>query len=259
MKDFNHDRISRYLDGEMNAEERNSFEAQMQQDADLKLEVELLKDVNETLKMKLHPGDNELNLRNTIKEMNDEYFSKKSEQIKIIPFRRYRWVAAAAAVLIFTLVLTIWSPWGKDDLYEQYAAIEMPGIAERSAATDSLLKLAVTNFNNKKFDDAIPSFETILKDSAQPTGPGGRPGGSQNAFVQYYYGIALLQNNQTERSRAVLTELYKGASLFKYDAAFYLALSFLKEKNNPACKDWLNKIPADAGPYVKAQELLKKL
>jgi hypothetical protein len=38
-----------------------------------------------------------------------------------------------------------------------------------------------------------------------------------------------------------------------------MALSYLKEKNKPACIDWLNKIPADAGPYGKAQELLKKL
>jgi hypothetical protein len=244
MKDFDHDMISRYLDGEMNAEERNAFEAQMQLDADLKNEVELTKDVHETLKMKLHPGENVLALRNTLQEMRSEYFSKETQQAKIVLFRRYRWIAAAAAVLIFALTLTVWLPWEKEGLYEQYAAIEMPGIAERGAATDSLLKLAVTNFNNKKFTEAILSFETILKDS------------SQNTFVQYYYGIALLQNDQTERSRTVLTELYKGASLFKYDAAFYLALSFLKEKNKPVCKDWLNKIPADTGPYVKAQELL---
>jgi len=247
MKDPDYDIINRYLDGEMSADEAKAFEEQMQQDADLKLEVELLKDVNETLKMKLHPGYNEPGLRNTIKEMNDEYFSKRSEQIKIIPFRRYRWIAAAAAILIFMLVLTVWSPWKKDDLYKQYASIQMPAIAERGATADSLLKLAVENFNNEKFAEAIPLFESILKDS------------SQNSFVEYYYGIALLQNDQIEKSRTFLGKLYEGASLFKYDAAFYLALSFLKEKNKPACKDWLNKIPADAGPYNKAQELLKKL
>ena len=247
MKNFDHDMISRYLDGEMNADERKAFETEMQLDADLKNEVELTKDVNETLKLKLHPGENELVLRNTMEEMRSEYFSKKSEQIKIIPFRRYRWISAAAAVLIFAVMLTVWSPWEKEDLYKQYASIQMPGIAERGIATDSLLKLAVDYFNNKNFAEAIPSFETILKDS------------NQNTFVQYYYAIALLQNNQTEKSRIQLTELYNGTSLFKYDAAFYLALSYLKEKDKPACKDWLNRIPADAGLYNKAQELLKKL
>ena len=247
MKNFDHDMISRYLDGELNEDERKAFEVQIQLDADLKNEVELTKDVIETLKIKLHPGESESALRNTLQEVSDDYFSKNSRRIKIIPFRRYRWIAAAAAVLIFTLMLTVWSPWQKEDLYNQYASIQMPGIAERGTATDSLLKMAVENFNNKKFGEAIPAFETILKES------------SQNTFVQYYYAIALLQNDQTKRSRDQLTELYNGTSLFKYDAAFYLALSYLKEKDKTACKDWLNKIPSDAGVYDKAQELLKKL
>jgi hypothetical protein len=38
-----------------------------------------------------------------------------------------------------------------------------------------------------------------------------------------------------------------------------MALSYLKEKNKPVCKDWLNKIPADNATWHKAQELLKKL
>jgi tetratricopeptide (TPR) repeat protein len=247
MKEFDYDMISRYLDGEMNADEAKAFEEQMHQDADLKQEVELLKDVNETLRMKLHPGENELALRNTLQELRGEYFSKESQQTKIVPFRSRRWMTAAAAVLIMAVMLTVWSPWKKEDLYKQYAAIRMPDIAERGVAADSLLKLAVANFNDKKFREAILLFETILKDSPQ------------NAFVQYYYGIALLQNNQTEKSRTCLIELYNGASLFRYDAAFYMALSYLKEKDKTNCKTWLNKIPADAGPYDKAQELLKKL
>ena len=247
MKEFDYDMINRYLDGEMNAEELKTFETAMLQDTDLKNEVDLLKDVNSTLQIKLHPGENEMALRNSLVEMNAEFFSNKTEQAKIIPLQRRRWVTAIAAVFIMALVLTVWQPWEKEDLYKQYAAIQMPGIAERGATTDSLLKTAVENFNNKEFAKAIPSFEAVLKDSAQ------------NSFVQYYYAIALLQHGDTERSRAQLTALYNGSSLFKYDAAFYMALSYLKEKNKTACKEWLNKIPTDAGPYPKAQELLKKL
>jgi Tetratricopeptide repeat len=247
MKEFDHDRINRYLDGEMNAEEEKAFVAEMQLDIDLQNEVELVRDVQATLKIKLHAGENETSLRNTLKEMNAEFFANKTEQAKIIPLNRRRWVTAVAAVFIMALLLTVWQPWKKEDLYKQYAAIQMPGIAERGAATDSLLKPAVENFNNKKFAEAIPAFETVLQDS------------SQNTFVQYYYAVALLQNNQIEKSRTQLTELYNGASLFKFDAAFYIALSYLKEKNKDVCKEWLNKIPVDAGSYGKAQELLKKL
>ena len=248
MKEFDYDMINRYLDGEMNAEELKAFETKMLQDAELKNEVALLRDVNTTLKIKLHPGENEMALRNSLQEMNAEYFANKTEQAKIIPLNsRRKWMTAVAAIFIIGLLLTVWQPWKKEDLYKQYASIQMPAIAERGIAADSLLKLAVENFNNTKFAEAIPVFEAVLKDSAQ------------NSFVQYYYGIALLQNDNIEKARTQFTELYNGVSLFKYDAAFYLALSYLKEKNKAACKDWLNNIPADAGVYSKAQELLKKL
>ena len=247
MKEFDYDMINRYLDGEMSAGELKAFELQMQQDADLQNEVELTRDVLSTLKIKLHPGENEKALLHSLTEMNAEYFSKKTEQAKIVPLSRSRWIAAVAAVFVLALLLTIWQPWKKEDLYQQYAAIQMPAIAERGATTDSLLKSAVENFNNKKFAEAIPGFETVLKDSAE------------NSFVQYYYAIALLQNNNIEKARVQLTALYNGGSIFKNDAAFYMALSYLKEKNKPVCKDWLNKIPADAGQHSKVQELLKKL
>ncbi len=247
MKEFDHDMIDRYLDGGLNAEEGKAFETQMQQDPELQNEVALMRDVQAALKMKLHPDENETGLRKNLKEMNAEFFLNKPEQAKIIPLNSRRWMTAVAAIFIMALVLTVWQPWKKEDLYKQYAAIQMPGIAERGAATDSLLKMAVENFNNKKFAEAIPAFETVLKDS------------SQNTFVQYYYAIALLQNDQTEKSRTQFTELYNGISLFKYDGAFYMALSYLKKNNKSACAAWLNKIPADAGPYGKAQELLKKL
>ena len=253
MKEFDYDMINRYLYREMNAEERKTFEIQMQQDAELKNEVDLLKDVNTTLKIKLHPGENELSLRNSLQDLRGEYFSKKTEQAKIIPLSRRRWMMAAAAVFVMVLLLNVWQPWKKEDLYKQYASIEMPGIAERGAGADSLLKQAVENFNNKNFAKSIPSFEAILKDSAQ------HPADSQNTFVQFYYGIALLQNGNIEKSRAQFDELYNGKSLFKYDAAFYMALIYLKENNKVVCKEWLNKIPNDAGPYSKAQELMKKL
>jgi hypothetical protein len=246
MKELDYDMINRYLDGEMNAEELKTFEAAMLQNADLKNEVELLRDVHATLKIKLHPGEDETTLRNSLREMNAEFFSGRSEQAKVIPLNRRKWMTVIAAVFVLALLLTVWQPWKKEDLYMQYADVQMPGIAKRGAASDSLLQSAVENFNNKKFAEAIPAFETVLKDSAG------------NSFVQYYYAIALLKNHQTERSRIELTLLYNGNSLFKYDAAFYMALSYLKEKNNAACKDWLNKIPADAGPYGKAQELLKE-
>lgn len=246
-----YDMISRYLDGEMNAEEKKAFEEQLQQDATLQKEVDLFREVNETLKMKLHPDENELALLNSLEEMRGEYFKSGA---KVVPFRQLRrWMAAAAAVIIVAVSMLILAPW-KKDLYKQYAYIEMPPVAQRGTPADSLLRQATENFNNKKFAASLPFFEAILKDDPQ------------NSFVHYFYSIALLENGQIEKSRTELAGLYEGTSLFKYDAAFYMALSYLREsvpsgieKNKDKCKEWLNKIPWDAGVYNKAQKLLKKL
>lgn len=247
MKEFDYDIINRYLDEELSPEEIKAFEEQMQQDEDLLNEVELIREINATLKMKLHTDENEIALRRSLKENSMDHFYKKPEPAKIIPLNRRRWMVAAAAVLITALILTVWFPWDKEDLYKQYASIQMPAVAERGAADDHLLRSATKNFNDGKFTEAIPFFESVLKDN------------SQNSFAKYYYAIALLQSGQTEKSRTHLNELYNGASLFQYDAAFYTALSYLREKDKNNCKVWLNKIPATADAYTKAQELLKKL
>lgn len=244
MSTRDYDMISRYLDGEMNAEEMKAFEEQLRQDADLKKEVELFKDVNETLKIKLHPDEDELALYNSLKEMREEYFQSKA---KLIPLRRFRWLAAAASVvLVVAATMMIWAPW-KKDLYKQYAYIKMPAVEQRGPTGDSLVKEITENFNKKKYAETVRSFEIVLKNDPQ------------NSFLHYYYAIALQLNDEVEKSRNELMPLFNGNSAFKYDAVFYMALSYFKEKDKTACKEWLNKIPADAEVYSKAKELLKKL
>jgi hypothetical protein len=249
MSDFDHDIINRYLDGEMNSEERFAFEEQMRENEELRKEVELTKEVNETLAMKLLPDENEMALRKSMADISRGYFSAKEQngksKTKIIPFRQRLWMAAAAAAIVIAF-LTIWPPW-KQDLFQQYAYIKMPGVAERGAPADSILQKANKDFNAKKYIESLPLFETILKNEPD------------NSFVRFYYGIALLLSGQIEKCRSEMLFLYNGTSLFRYDAAFYTALSYLKEKNKSLCKDWLEKIPADAGIYSKAQELKKKL
>lgn len=249
MNEFDHDMISRYLDDVMSPAERKVFEDQMQMDPLLQQEVELTREINETLRMKLHPDDNETALRRTISEISPEYFSKDGEdekpKSKVVPLRLTMWLAVAAAVIVI-LFITVLSP-GKQDLYQQYAYIEMPGVAERGNPADSLLQLANKKFNEQNFSESVPLFESILRMD------------TQNSFVRYYYAIALLESNEVERSRNELLQLYNGISILRYDAAFYIALSYLKEKNKSSCREWLKKIPMDAGISAKARELEGKL
>jgi len=57
----------------------------------------------------------------------------------------------------------------------------------------------------------------------------------------------------------LLEDLFKGESVYKYDAAYAVAMSYLKEDKKADTKFWLEKIPDGAVQYEKAQQLLKKL
>lgn len=253
MSAFDYDMISRYVEGEMNQKERSSFEQLLKEDGQLRAEVELYREVNNSLRQQLHPDEGAEALSNTMADLRNQYFSKEtgSQQAstKLAPIRQItwkRWLAAAATIVLIIAALTIWSPW-KKDLYQQYAYNKMPAVEERGAGMDSLLKIASINFNAKKYTASLPLFELVLKEEPQ------------NAFAHFYYGIALLESGEGEKARQQFSELYNGSSIFKYEAAFYMALSFLKEKDRSKTKEWLGKIPADAGVYDKAQRLAGRL
>jgi negative regulator of sigma E activity len=243
MGTLDYEKISRYIDGEMTGDELAAFEQLIRQDNDLKREVEQYKEVNDTLKTNLHPDKDELDFRHTLEGFQQEYFKRGTKVIHINKYRK--WIAAVAAAAIIVMMLTWW-PW-KDDLYQEFASTKMAGVAMRGTKSDSLLQKATENFNRKEYAEAVPLLEAL--NQLEP----------ENTYTRFYYAIALLESNKIERSREELNKLYEGTSLFRYDAAFYIALGYLREKNEATCKKWLLKIPPDADIYSKAQSLLKRL
>jgi Tetratricopeptide repeat len=244
MSDFDYDTIIRYIDDEMQADERQAFEQALQQDEGLKNEVKLCRDLQESLRLNFYPDEGEQALRDSLVEIQPAFFKPRTKIISFSP-GRIAWKFASAAAVIL-LALFIWQPW-KEDLYHQFASTRMVSIAERGTATDSLLQQATEKFNAGNFDKAVPDFEDLLKRE---------PG---NAYIQFYYAVDLLEANQVGKSRSRLVLLNDSSSLFRYDAAFYLALSYLKEKNKAAAIQWLQKIPSDAAIYSKARALMDKL
>ena len=244
MKEFDYDIISRYVDEEMSPAERMDFEQQMQREPELRKQVELYFEVTKSLQRRLHPAKEEAELRRTLEQLRPQYFQTRSRVVPMAP--RKKWLMAVAATVVFLLALTIWAPWNPD-LYRKYSDVRMPGIEERGAEEDSLLRQAEKEFNEKRFAESIPLFETYL--AAEP----------DDAFVRFYYGIALMQSGQTGKSRREFDTLFTGNSAFRYEAAFFMALSYLKEKDRDRCREWLQRIPPDAPNYPKAQELLRKV
>lgn len=234
--------IARFAEGDMDAEERFEFENALKTDLNLQADLAYYQNVHSSLKMKLGTDVNDREFQDSLSEISKNYFKK---QARVISMRRYvAWTSAIAAVFVLFLV---WAPWHKD-LYRQYADTNMIAMAERGDHTigDQMQKAAEA-FNKKDFSTAKTLLEKVNKSDPE------------NSMAQFYYGITLLETGDIQTSRKVLNKVYKGQSILKYDAAFYMALSFLKEKNNPQVIEWLKRIPEDSSRYEKSQDLLNKL
>jgi Flp pilus assembly protein TadD len=238
--------IARYADDLMPPDEREAFKAALDTDLELQQQLALYRDVDTSLQQQFTRDEQREALQSTLQQMRKEYFGAQvAAPAKVIPFKRYL-SAAIAVAAVLVVALFIWNPFAAN-LYDKYAGTQMVAQVERGSHIDTVLQNATTAFNNKEFTEAAVLLAEVVQ-----TEP-------DNSFANFYFGVALLQTDKLAQARTVFTKLFNGESAFKYEAAFYLALSYLKEDNKAATKEWLKKIPQDAPNYNKTAELLKKL
>lgn len=237
--------IARYEAGDMDAATKAAFEASLAADAALQQQLALYKEVNASLQQHFNTGGQQ-QLQQTFAALRKEYFQAPEQTTaKVFPIKRYlRPIMGMAAAAI--IAICIWQPW-QPDLFTSYSRTEMIANVERGDNADTLLQHATRAFNQSDFKTAASLLEKTVQ--LQP----------QNSFASFYYAVALTQLNEMSKARPVFEILYNGSSAFKYDAAFYMALSYVKENNKAEAKKWLRQIPQDAGIYRKATALSKKL
>ena len=251
--------VARYLEGDMEQQERDAFEARLSQDPELQELIIQYKDIHQTLKMKIAPQEADLQVRETLATMNKKHF--KSEAIeddsyvaltqagmpkgaKVVSFKPYlKWVSIAAVLIIG---LFVWAPWSSS-LYDQYSYSKQMTVAERGADEQDKLTKAAVLFNEGDYAGA----RKLLQQECMMS--------PQNPLLAYYFAITLIETGQEYEARTVLINLYNGESAFKYDAAFYVALSFVKQNDHKQALGWLAKIPGDNVNFGKAQSLMQKL
>ena len=233
---------ARYAEGDLNELEQAEFEQRLQHDTELKQHLTDYNHIHESLKMQLAAKEDEELFRATLGGLNKEYFVQEP---KIVAFKPYlKWLSAVAAVLVIGLLL--WAPWNVN-LYEQYAGNNQMLVAERGAAQETNLDKAAAFYNEKKYDEAKGILAEL--NSKEPS----------NVMVSYYYAQTLIETNSLAKAREILQNIFNGESVFKYDAAYAIAMSYLKENQKVDCKFWLQKIPSGTTNYKKATDLIQKL
>lgn len=265
--------VIRYVEGELSSEEKQKMEEDVRADASLAAKVELYRQLKETLEQRLPGGSGEEALRQTLGSMRGRYFggaagggiadggtpgggagagSPLGEEaggkakvvkmkIRVDVFRKYVVGIAAAAAVLFAVVML----WPSDYL-NTYGKTQMMGVTERGEGNDSLMEQATEYFNGGKFDKAAPLLDEVYRKD------------SGNMTALFYRGVAFLHTGEVEKARGDLQRVYAGGSLFQYEAAFYMALSYAK-KDHKTAMEWLDRIPAGAPGFDKAKELRKKV
>jgi tetratricopeptide (TPR) repeat protein len=243
MATYTNEDIIRYAEGELSSEEKQKMDDDLRTDASLAASVELYRQLKGTLEQRLPADDGAAALQQTLRDMRGKYFGETGGiVVPIRSFRKYVVGLAAAAAILFAVVML----WPSDYL-NTYGKTQMVGTTERGEGNDSLMEQASVYFNGGDFGKALPLLEQAFKKD------------STNQTALFYKGVTLLHTGAVDEARRDLGSVYRGGSLFTYEAAFYMALSYAQQKNNVAAKEWLDKIPAGAPGADKAAGLRRKL
>lgn len=239
--------VARYLEDDMELQEKTAFEALLQTDPELQELIAEYKNIHQTLKIKIAPSEADRQVAETLSSLTKQYFKTESKEgplTQVVSLKPYlKWISIAAVLVIGLLV---WAPWSAN-LYQKYTISKEMSVAERGDTGKNNLEKAAEFYNNGDFAAAS---KILQKEYALAP---------ENSMAAYYYGITLTETGKTAEARAVLTKLYAGESVFKQDAAYCIALTYLKEKSNRQAMEWLSKIPEGTANYEKAIQLIRKL
>ena len=241
MNEQNYLDFENYLANEMSNDEKISFEKKLQSDNELNAEFENYKTTSRFLETKF--SNQTADFKSNLKSISSQHFAEKSTSNgKVISMYAKYFAIAASLFLVFGLYQMLRNDQPN---YQDFSGHETATFVERGEIIKDL-KTAQHLFNEKKYQEAIPLFETILKTYDKPE-------------VNYFYAICLIETDNFLKAEDVLLKLKDGKSLYKNRATWYLALMRLKQKNYDSCKNFLKQIPEDAEDYAKAKELLELL
>ncbi len=236
-------KIEQYFNNVLDEAERTAFNQQLEEDAELAKSFAQRKQMEDFLAVR--PGREQLKAE--IAELSDAFFPASVEPTakKILIRRRLYWIAgAAAAALLLLLFVPTWL--NAPPKYQQFADHRPLSMQERGTGEEQLQQIETT-FNAGDYASALPLLEQHLQ--AQP----------DDQQAQIYAGIAALELDQIDKAIALLSPVSASPSIYKSTAQWYLALTYLKQKDYGQSQAALSTIPADNYWYAKAQALLKKL
>lgn len=236
--------LNNYFNGLLSPEEARDVEVRAASEPDFGTEYSLRREM-EAFPRKEAERDSMVEL---LKTVGKDYFKEEiaeAPQFKVVRNNMRRWIALAASVVLIAAAVWFFNQSGAEapayQTYAQHTPLSLTVMGETEQAKSD----AETAFNQKDYAKALAALDQVLL--AEP----------DNIKAKFYRGICLLELDRAAESRAVFEPLAAGNSALREDAAWYVALSYLQEKNTAACKAALLKIESGSTHYKAAQEILK--
>lgn len=249
MEKDNYTIIEKYLNGELNEEEVNNFKKRLEEDAAFADEYNLQKSMNIFLEKK----NNQPALEATLNTLGNDFFQEESNSRseKVIPINktksRNRWIIGLVASAAIAAILIMFNPFQSSDLYQQYASHQSISLTEKSTDNKFATK-AETAFNQQNYSLAYQNLTSYLQENPE----------DQKAKLAF--GISALEIGKINEAQATFNEIKSGNSALKNYGTWYLALSYLKQKDFVATKNLLNQIPpSEKELFNKSQTLINEL
>ena len=242
--------IEKYLADEMQGKELDNFEKKLSADSDLQEELNLHRQVAETLK-----GEKIHDLRNVLQVVDKDWkVETKENTTKIIPFnfRRLLTIAAAIALLIVGYQLFTNNNLSSEELYttnfETYPMLLNQRSADENGSDLEIYNNAITFYAKGQNTEALAAFEKLIQ--TQP----------ENITYQFYQSNLLLAEKKSTTAIPIFQKILDGNyPLFEEQARWYLALGFLQNDETENAKALLEKIQARQFKFKEASEILEQL
>ncbi|MFN4081467.1 MAG: tetratricopeptide repeat protein [Saprospiraceae bacterium] len=232
----NTERIERYLNGAMDANEREQFESELQRDAALREELALQRDMMTWVAQQARRE----HLRETLARLGQPYFAERRSRTLV----RRLIIPALSAAAALALIL-LWPTLFADRLYDRFAEFPALALTEKSNAAPDVSAIE-SDFNRGDYAAAYEGLQAYRQ--RKPDDP----------QAQLYAGICLMELGKTREARSLFEGLLKTPDFGDY-AQWYIALSFLKDKDRKACALALDRIAPSSPFYEKARALAQKL
>jgi len=235
------DTMMRYLDGEMDDQERKQFEELLEDDTQLKAEMESLRLAVDSVK---HYGLNE-KIRAIHKEIRSEVVPAKTKVITMRRFLRYGVSVAAILILAFVGIegykfyhLTT------EQLYnESYIAYDISATRGEVNEVPAIEKAYASKNYQKVIQEAKAKSERTDRE-------------------QFLAALSFLQISDFSSSIKWFEALNRQGNVYQPDAEFYLSLSYLRNKDYDRALEFMEKINEDTShPYHSriSDSLLRKI